>query len=141
VAIVNETDAALRFFGDDLDPKAITSLLLGDPTYCALKGDLRVSKANRSVFEKTGKWLRTAPREKPGNLQRQIEVLLADLTSDFTVWRDLSSRFRGDIYVGIFMLGGNEGCDLSAEALKLLADRGLRLGLEIYSPVDDDDDA
>lgn len=72
-----------------------------------------------------------------GDLSGQIEEILSGLTQDLDVWRDLSGRFGGSIFVGFFMAAGNEGCDLPPETLKLLTDRGLSLLLDIYSGQDE----
>jgi hypothetical protein len=133
MAAINETTAGLRFFGDDLNPAEISTLLNGDPSKSAKIGDLRDTPRG-AVVERTGKWIRNAPRETPGNLQKQIAGLLFDLTDDLSVWRSLSARFRADIFVGIFMREGNEGLALQPDTLKLLSDRRLELNLDIYGP-------
>lgn len=84
-------------------------------------------------------WTLNADRRQPGDLNHQIEEILSGLTKDLEVWRDLCSRFSGCILAGFFMVGGNEGHDLSPATLKLLADRGLSLSLDIYSGGDEDD--
>ncbi|MET3926746.1 hypothetical protein ABIE28_002855 [Devosia sp. 2618] len=61
------------------------------------------------------------------------------LTQDLGVWRDLSNRFDGCIFVGFFMVERNEGYNLSPKTLKLLADRELSLLLDIYSGQDEVD--
>lgn len=135
MAAINETTAGLRFFGDDLDPAKISTLLNGSPSKSAKIGDLRDTPRG-AVVERTGKWILNAPRERPGSLQKKIAGLLFDLTDDLSVWRSLSAQFQADIFVGIFMREGNEGLTLQPDTLKLLSDRGLELSLEIYGPID-----
>ena len=135
--IISETTATLRFFGDDLDPNEVTLRLGSVPTDAIRKGDARTGKHKPDgspLIARTGKWVRKVPAQKPGNLELQIDAILSGLTDDLAIWQDLSSRYKGNIFVGFFMAEGNEGYDLSPKTLKLLTDRGLALQLDIYDP-------
>ncbi len=137
VAVIHETAATLRFWGDELDPQEVTKLLGAAPTRGAFKGQLIVGR--RPMVARSGKWHLTVNRRQPGNLSGQIEEILSGLTQDLNVWRDLSNRFDGNIFVGFFMAEGNEGYDLPSKTMKLLTDRGLSLLLDIYSGGNEDD--
>jgi hypothetical protein len=137
VAVIHETAATLRFFGDELDPHAVTRLMGAAPTSAVSKGQLIVGRGPRVA--RSGRWSLKVNRRQPGDLSGQIEEILSGLTQDLDVWRDLSNRFGGCIFVGFFMAEGNEGYDLSSKTLKLLTDRGLSLLLDIYSGQDDTD--
>lgn len=141
MANINRTAASLRFFGDALVPEDISNLLGGNPTDAALRGTPRIWPNGKSTIAKTGKWLRTAPDCRPSDLPAQIGFLVSGLTEDMSIWRDLSMRFNGNILVGFFMSDGNEGCDLPPETIKLLADRGLALWLDVYGPQDGSDNS
>ena len=67
----------------------------------------------------------------------QVAELLDALTLDLAVWRDLSGRFKADLFCGLLMERSNEGLMLSARALQALGERGLELDLDIYGPVGD----
>lgn len=134
MAEINRTAASLRFFGDDLVPEEITRLLGSHPSDIALKGAPREWPNGKSTIAKTGKWLRKVPDRVPGDLSGQIRELTTGLTEDLAIWRDLSRRFEGNIFIGLFMANGNEGCDLSPDILSLLSDRGLSLQLDVYGP-------
>lgn len=131
MAVIHETAATLRFWGDELDPHEVTRLMGVAPTTAASKGQLIVGRGPKVA--RSGRWSLKVNRRQPGDLSSQIEEILSGLTQDLNVWRDLSGRFGGCIFVGLFMAEGNEGCDLSSETLKLLTDRGLSLLLDIYS--------
>ncbi len=64
---------------------------------------------------------------------------LAGLTLDISIWRDLTTRYQGDVFCGLFMGFFNEGADLSASVLTMLAERGLRVDFDIYAPSDRQD--
>lgn len=68
----------------------------------------------------------------PGDLNTQIAALIAGLPSDQSVWRELSRRYRCDVFCGLFVRSGNEGTELQPQVLSMLGDCGLRLGLDIY---------
>ena len=137
MAIIHETAATLRFWGDELDPHEVTRLLGAAPTRGEFKGQLLVG--HRPRVARSGKWHLSVKYRQPGDLSGQIEEILSGLTQDLSVWRDLSNRFDGNVFVGFFMAEGNEGYDLSSKTMKLLTDRGLSLLLDIYSGGDEDD--
>lgn len=128
--MVSETAASLRFFGDDLDPDEVTRLLRGSPTHSARKGEITGPRTKRVARQ--GSWRRDAARQMPGNLEMQIREILVGLTTDFSVWQDVSVRFEGNVFVGLFLAEGNEGLGLAPKTLQLLAERGLSLELDIY---------
>ncbi|HEY4202115.1 MAG TPA: DUF6228 family protein [Devosiaceae bacterium] len=139
MGVIHETAATLRFHGDELDPHEVTRLMGASPTRGEYKGALTVGRGRKAA--RTGGWALTVEYRQPGDLSGQIEEALSGLTQDLDVWRDLSGRFNGCFFVGFFMVDGNEGYNLSAETLKLLADRGLALLLDIYSGRHEDERA
>ena len=70
----------------------------------------------------------------PGDLDAQVQELLARVHQDIVVWRELASRFDFDLFCGWFMAGGNEGVELSPATLLALGERGIRLGVDLYAP-------
>jgi hypothetical protein len=138
MAIISETAVTLRFMGDDLDPSEV-SRLLGAEADGHRKGDRRfTSKDGHVALWKTSGWILKTERAMPGDLDGQISALLGRLTDDLDVWRDLSRRYRGDVFIGLFMIEGNEGIGLSATSLQNLAERGLGIDFDIYGPLRDD---
>jgi hypothetical protein len=124
----------LRIFGDALDPDEITRLLGIEPTGLARKGDIHRTASGREVVARSGSWRLHAG--VPGNLNTQIGALLTKLTSDLTIWRELTERYECDVFCGLFMRDGNEGTELSPQVMSMLSVRNLRLGLDIYSDAD-----
>jgi len=135
MANVAGTVAALRFKGDDLDPDRLTALLGKQPSKSRRKGDLMPSKRIRS---RVGFWSVTAQDREPGDLDAQVKELLAGMTESPAVWAELA-KYRPDILVGLFMNESNEGIELSAKTMSLLASRGIKIGLDIYAPIEGND--
>ena len=82
------------------------------------------------------------PDRAPADLDGQIEELIAPLCLDLSIWRDLSSRYGGNLFAGLFMTTHNgleateyfnEGLAIEPKALSLVGSRGLRLDLDIYA--------
>lgn len=130
---LSETAVSLRFFGPTLNPDELTNLLGCEPTKAVRAGDLRSTTPGRRFLEKNGSWRLVATRCKPGDLNEQITGLLDQLTPDLGVWLDLSSRYRADIFCGLFLGESNEGISVSSETALKIGQRGLKLDLDIYS--------
>lgn len=131
--------ATLRFFGDDLDPDAITARLGCYPTHCARKGDVttgRVTGLERSA--KTGSWLLSASQQKPENLDLQISEILAQLTDDLEVWREMTEKYQSNLFCGLFMSTGNDAMSISPTTLLALGARGLEVWLDVYHHLEDE---
>lgn len=132
MAAISETHAALRFFGDDLEPDQLSARLGGKPSRCARKGEVtRSEKTGSERVAKTGSWIANVARREPGDLDGQLEELLSPLTKDLSVWRSLD-RYRPDLFVGMFLQESNEGIEISADSLLALAERGIRLAIDVY---------
>jgi hypothetical protein len=123
---VDECALLLRFFGDDLDPGTITALLGVEPTEACRKGDpVRCSS--------TGRWLLDCEKtvDTPDS---QLKLLLSDLTDDLSIWRRLTESFSAEIKCHLFLRRWTRGTIFSSDSLALLAERGLRLHIEVYTP-------
>ena len=131
---VSETAATLRFKGDDLDPAELSRLLGAESTAQHRKGDRRIIKDVDRGSWPSASWVLTTTRAMPGNLDSQILTIFERLTIDIEIWQDLSKRFDGELFVGLFLVEGNEGITLSARTLSEVASRGLRLDFDIYGP-------
>jgi hypothetical protein len=133
MAVLNKSQASLRIFGDDLEPDQITRMLGKDPTRSDKKGEPRSWVPNRPIA-RTGSWSLKAPSCEPGNLDPQIKEIFHSLTPDLNIWAELTSRFKAELFCGLFMKEWNEGECLSAESLYLLGSRSIPIGLDIYGP-------
>jgi Domain of unknown function (DUF4279) len=70
---------------------------------------------------------------EPGNLDAQVEEIFANLTQDLMVWAKLSREYSIDLFCGFFMKETDEGIEVSSNTLKALGDRGIKLGICLYS--------
>jgi len=74
--------------------------------------------------------------EQPVCLEDKIMALLMEFTADVIVWADIRELYKPDVFCGLFMDSINQGLELSPEVLKALSERHLKLGLDIYTPVE-----
>ena len=129
---IHHSVAGLRLLGDDLNPDEVSALLGATPTEARRKGDEIAGRHGRVRIAKTGLWLFDATRCEPENLEGQIFELLGKLTNNLDVWANLNSRYKTDLFCGIFMGSSNDGLTLSPSALLALGERGIELDLDIY---------
>ena len=135
MAEVSKSKATLRVIGDSLVPDDITRMLGTRPTKSQIKGQSLPTKTpDRSRIAKRGSWHLSAAPSEPSNIDQQVKDLLEMLTDDLSVWDTLRNDYRVDMFCGLFMKEFNEGMTLSPGTLKLLADRGIDLDLDIYGP-------
>ncbi|QPH54904.1 DUF4279 domain-containing protein [Pontivivens ytuae] len=131
------TTVALRLWGNDLDPYAVTALLGCAPSRARRKGDVRRSRVTgQDYVAKTGSWQLMAPDRADGDLDRQAAEVLGKVTSDLSVWRILNERYRCDLFCGFFMGSGNDMVRLSAATSRMVGARGLELVFDIYDAVE-----
>lgn len=130
---LNETVASLRFFGDELDPDVLTRRLGSAPTKGAKKGGVWHTKNGTEKIAKSGLWILNCVARSPGDLDAQVAELFANLSTDLSVWADLSDRYEADLFCGLFLEDTNEGISLQPSTLKAVGERGLILDLNIYS--------
>ncbi len=135
MAHLHRSVATLRISGEDLDPAEISALLGCVPTSSQRKGDVFTSKASGlSRTVKLGAWRLEAADREPEDLDGQIAELLSKLTPSLEVWASIAERYAVDLFCGFFMQETNEGVEISARSLASLGERGIILGLDIYSP-------
>ena len=133
---VKKTVATLRLFGDGLVPGEISQLLGGSPSSAHSKGDEISVGQGRTRSAKTGSWRLTSADSPEADLDAQIASILGQLTPDTAIWKSLTSRYRADIFVGVFMGTSNDGLALRPETLDMLGARGLALDFDIYNTGD-----
>ncbi len=66
------------------------------------------------------------------NVDDGVRTLLARLPSDPDVWASLVNAYSVDVFCGIFIASSNRGFGISTEVSRLLADRGLEIGFDLY---------
>jgi hypothetical protein len=135
MAHLERSVATLRLSGDDLVPRDVSALLGCNPTYEQLKGQEFPSKGASGIrIARFGQWRLSATDTEPENLDGQVSELLDKLTQDFEVWHRLAQRFEVNLFCGWFMGESNEGVEISVSTLRALAERQIRLSLDIYAP-------
>ena len=130
---VDETSITLRVFGDNLDPDEVTAQLGVQPTSHCRKGDVFRGKQYDRI-EKTGRWLLARPHVTD-NVDAIIQRLLKDLPDSLEIWQTLHSKFKIDLFLGIWLRDWNRGFSLIPKTLRMLADRELEIGFDIYCDV------
>lgn len=128
---VDAASVSLRFFGDELDPALLTTRLGGEPTSSCRKGDVRRGE-RYDLIEKAGSWRIHTERSEDQSVEAQINGIFDRLTDDLEVWREMTARFGGDLFCGIWLKDVNRGIEMSPQTLQRIAERGLVLGLDIY---------
>ncbi len=78
-------------------------------------------------------WLHHVPDSQPENLDQQLKDLFDLLTDDLATWMLIHERYSADLFCGIFLDGTNEGLTISSASVRLMADRNLEIGFDIYA--------
>lgn len=81
-------------------------------------------------------WLLESRLEETCSIDAHIGDVLSRVTSDLSVWSKLA-RFTPDVFCGLFLSGFNQGDTLAPETMRALAERGIRLAIDIYSTTDE----
>lgn len=137
MAQINKSSVALRICGDSLSPQKISELLGCDATYMHLKGDTRIGKVTGTkLVHKSSIWSLRPPQQTSEQLDNQIHELLAMLSTDLQVWKDISSQYSVDVYCGLFLAMTNEGLEIKPKTLLDLGERGIQLSLDIYYDIE-----
>jgi len=107
----------LRVKGAGLDPDRISTLLGCRPTGA-----------------RRGRWsLALDSTDCPGaDFEAGIRLLLSRLPGDPDLWEELSAACAVDLFCGLFMAADNRAFSLSAEAARMLAERHLPIGFDVY---------
>ncbi len=142
MAHVQKSIVTLRIGSDDLIPDEITWLLGAKPTHTQIKGEKIVGRKTGHVrIAEIGMWRLCATDREPEDMDGQIQEILSQITSDLAIWRSIAEKHEIDLFCGLFLDDSNEGMTLSAQSLAALGERGIEIGLDIYSGNDDEDKA
>lgn len=122
----------LRFYGDSLDPRELSNRLGDVATNAAAKGGTWLTPSGAERVAKKGFWSVRLAAGDADTFGDQIAKLFATLSPDFATWRELSERYEGNLFVGLFLGSSNEGLTIAPETALAIAERGLDLQLDIY---------
>jgi hypothetical protein len=123
---VDRWKVALRVYGEELDPDRISALLGCEASSIARKG---------TPFPKKGRWILEINSEdcdEGDEVDDGVRMLLARLPSDPDVWASLASIYSVDVFCGVFVKSPNRGFGISTEVSRLLSDRALQIGFDLY---------
>jgi len=121
----------LRVYGEELDPDRISALLGCEPSSAALKGN---------PFPRKGRWILEIDSkdcDENDDVDEGVRMLLARLPSDPKVWASLASIHSVDVFCGLFITSHNRGFGITPEVSRLLSDRGLQIGFDLYLDMHD----
>jgi uncharacterized protein DUF4279 len=94
-------------------------------------------RKGKPIVRETGAWQLDAAGQQPGNLDAHVAELFRRVNNDLSAWATLSREYKIDLFCAYFMGEANEPLQASAKTLKILGDRGIKLGLRVYSPAED----
>ncbi|MVA26961.1 DUF4279 domain-containing protein [Agrobacterium vitis] len=133
LASVRRFRISLRLAGDDLDPGEITSLLGVAPHLAYRKGEHWKTPKGKPLIGRTGFWSFHVDDFETDDFEEAIFDLLSKIPVAPDVFRTLASRFKVELFCGLFLDEYNAGVGLSPAVMKLLAQREISLDLDIYS--------
>lgn len=130
---IDKAKVSLRIFGDQVDPDQITTLMGCKPSLARRKGDV-IPNEKYHLTAHEGDWILSWESSGHESVEDGIIELLNRVTSDLSVWNRLKNTFKVDLFCGLFSRDINCGFSLSERVLKLVADRKLEVGFDIYCP-------
>ncbi|MEA3211408.1 MAG: hypothetical protein QOE70_4465 [Chthoniobacter sp.] len=74
----------------------------------------------------------------PANLDAQVVELFNRVNKDLALWESLTRDYDVDLFCGFFMTETDEGLEISAETMRILSDRRIKVGFCIYAPLEDE---
>lgn len=131
---VDRFKITLRIFGEQLDPDHI-SVLLGCLPTTAERAGILISSEEGARIPRRSRWSLTVESRDLGqddDVEDGIKVLLGRLPSDPATWTSITTQYKADLFCGVFLASSNRGFVLSSELSRLLADRNLDIGFDIY---------
>ena len=120
----------LRIVGGDLEPGRISEILGCQPSRSERRG-----VAVGSRIPTRGFWHLTIDSKDCGDesdVEDVVRLLLDRLPADPELWAALTRDYKVDVFCGIFMDRRNQGFEIPPEISKMLAERGLGIGFDIY---------
>jgi hypothetical protein len=130
----------LRISGDHLDPREITTLLGVEPDLAYRKGGVWKTPRGTPVVGRTGLWNVRAKDVVSDSFEEAIARFLSGIPAAPDVFSALASRFRLELFCGLFLNEYNSGLEISPAVMTLMVERGISLDLDIYSSSDSGED-
>ncbi len=128
---IDRARVSLRVTGATLIPEEVTRLLGCQATRSYREGD-EVGTPRRHRVAKSGMWMLVGDDPETADLEQQIVTLLSRVSVDLAIWHDLATEFSVDILCGVFLDDWNRGFELSPRVMRMLGERGIKLGVDVY---------
>jgi hypothetical protein len=129
---IEKYKVTLRVFGGDgFDPEYLTKVLGCRPTMAEIKGQRVVTPSGTRTAQEN-RWSLTVESDRKDEIEHGITSLLNRLPSNLDLWRELTQRYYIDVYCGLFLRTSNRGFGLSPQVSRMLADRNLGVGFDLY---------
>jgi hypothetical protein len=98
---------------------------------------LPISADDPARLAKTGQWFLEIDSTDCGegdDIEDAVKALLSRLPPDNGLWASLTTTCKVDLFCGLFLDAANRGFSISPEVSKMLADRRIKIGFDIYAP-------
>ena len=128
---------SLRVMGDGFDPMSLAEQLGLTPDVVGIKGQRRVGKNGREYAPyETNIWCHEVKVSSDTSFDGQIRLLFQQLGNRVDQLRALSATngVEAEVFCGFSSGSGQGGDIIQPGTLKLLADTGLSLSLDLYPP-------
>jgi hypothetical protein len=137
----DETSVHLTVYSTELDRHEVTSLLGVQPSKAWNPGErhpIGNGKSGKTRIVDWGQW-RLSTDYDTSDVEDKIRALLSRCTDALDDWRVLSQKYETWLTIGGHIFNWNRELDLAPDILRLLADRGLKLRIDVYSYCEDQD--
>lgn len=132
---VDHCRVALRVFADQLDPNEVTRFIGIQPTDAERKGAKKSpEKGDKYTIPRVGRWCFETTDTECGewDVEEVVKYVLAKFPSRPEFWKALHERYQVSLYCDLLLEAMNRGFENSPGVLGMLAERQLKLELDIY---------
>ena len=124
--------ASLGIWGEELRPDEITSQLDLKPTRIHIRGEKKSSRV--PLVWKDSYWSLDCPIDSENDPSDHLRWLLDMLEPKAAMVKEISARFRVEIWCGFSSESGQGGFKMDAITLQRIANLGIPMTLDLYPP-------
>jgi hypothetical protein len=138
---IDAGEFCLRISSEDLDPGEVSGLLGLQATESNRRGD---PLGKRGLTYKFGQWRFSTGRldfRAGKSCEEFFDEFMRSLPGELAVWERITERHEAEVYISLWMRTWNRDFDISSFAIGELARRKLRLHVDTYLDVDDEDES
>lgn len=136
----DKCQVSLSYYSKNLEKEIVTETLGIRPTEAWNPNELHPvgnGKSGKTKIEDWGKWILEGP-DTDADPNELIEDLLRRCTTDLSRWRELGERFEGTLALLLHAENWNREFVLSPSTVAQIAERNLRLWVDIYFEGDEE---